>query len=63
MSEIFIGLMSGTSADAIDAAAVDFSTANGLALAATHSHPLSEELRARISDVSSGALDQLDDVK
>lgn len=63
MSEIFIGLMSGTSADAIDAAAVDFSAANGLALAATHSHPLSEELRARISDVSSGALDQLDDVK
>jgi anhydro-N-acetylmuramic acid kinase len=62
MSEIFIGLMSGTSADAIDAAAVDFSAANGLALAATHSHPLSEELRARISDVSSGASDRLDDV-
>ena len=63
MSEIFIGLMSGTSADAIDAVAVDFSAANGFALVATHSHPLSKNLRERISDISSGASDRLDDIK
>ena len=63
MSEIFIGLMSGTSADAIDAVAVDFSAANGFALVATHSRPLSKNLRERISDISSGVSDRLDDIK
>ena len=55
--------MSGTSADAIDAAAVDFSAANAPALVSTHSHPLSKDLRERIFNVSSGVSDRLDDVK
>jgi anhydro-N-acetylmuramic acid kinase len=44
---MFIGLMSGTSVDAIDAVLVDF-TAQEIDLKATYSHPWSPELRAAL---------------
>lgn len=47
MSELYIGLMSGTSMDAIDGVLVDFS--NGLRLLGSHSAPLPEALRAEIA--------------
>lgn len=47
MSEIYIGLMSGTSMDAIDGALVDFS--QGMRLLASHSEPLEEPLRRDIA--------------
>ncbi|MDG2502697.1 MAG: anhydro-N-acetylmuramic acid kinase [Porticoccaceae bacterium] len=43
----YIGLMSGTSIDSIDAAAVDFS-AGQLKLIGSHSHPIPEQLRKDI---------------
>ena len=61
MSETFIGLMSGTSRDAIDAAALDISHSR-IALTATHSMPLPDELRALIAAVSDGTDDSLDSV-
>lgn len=47
MSELYIGLMSGTSMDAIDGVLVDFS--QGIHLLATHSAPLPEPLREAIA--------------
>jgi len=44
MTELYIGLMSGTSMDAVDAALVDLSAATPH-LVAAHSHPLPESLR------------------
>jgi anhydro-N-acetylmuramic acid kinase len=47
MSSLFIGLMSGTSMDAADAALVDFSAGKSK-LIATHRTPLTAELRAAL---------------
>lgn len=47
MSEIYIGLMSGTSMDAIDGVLVDFS--HGVRLLASHSEPIPEPLRRTIA--------------
>jgi len=54
---LWIGLMSGTSADAIDAAVVRIGAGPGdVELLATHAEPLDDSLRARIHDLVTGAL-------
>jgi len=57
MSALFIGLMSGTSIDAIDAALVDFS--NQPTLVATHSHPIAAKLRQQLLMLSQGCHNEL----
>jgi anhydro-N-acetylmuramic acid kinase len=52
MSELFIGLISGTSMDAVDAALVDFSAVSPQLLA-THSHPLPATLRGSLAELIS----------
>ncbi|NND69090.1 MAG: anhydro-N-acetylmuramic acid kinase [Halioglobus sp.] len=49
--ELYIGLMSGTSIDGIDAALVGLD-GHGYELRATHAHPLSEALRAAVAAIS-----------
>jgi anhydro-N-acetylmuramic acid kinase len=49
-AELYIGLISGTSADGIDCALVDFS-APPLKLLRTHSHPIPNELRNEILEL------------
>ena len=61
MSSVYIGLMSGTSADAIDGVAAEIDEHQARILA-TASIPLSDTLRQRIQAVSTGAHDRLDDV-
>ena len=46
----FIGLMSGTSMDAVDAALLDFS-APGPRLLANHSHPIPADIRSALSEI------------
>jgi anhydro-N-acetylmuramic acid kinase len=46
---LYIGLMSGTSADAIDAALLRLPPGGGFELLATHAHPLPAELKNRIA--------------
>lgn len=58
MSELYIGLMSGTSMDAIDAVLVDFS--QGIRLLGTHSVPLPEELRHRIAGLCCSGPDEIE---
>lgn len=58
MSELYIGLMSGTSMDAIDAVLVDFS--QGIRLLGTHSLPLPDELRQRIAGLCSTGPDEIE---
>ena len=61
MSRVYIGLMSGTSADAIDGVAAEIDEHQAHILA-TVSIPLSDTLRQRIQAVSTGTHDRLDDV-
>ena len=58
MSELYIGLMSGTSMDAIDAVLVDFS--QGIRLLGTHSAPLPLELRHRIAALCTSGPDEIE---
>ncbi|NIP17561.1 MAG: anhydro-N-acetylmuramic acid kinase [Xanthomonadales bacterium] len=51
MSELFIGLMSGTSADAVDAVLVDFG-APRLRLRGALNHPIPPDLRAELLDLN-----------
>ncbi len=51
--EYFIGLLSGTSVDGIDAVVVDFA-ANPPRLIATHSEPIPDDLRGHILQLCSG---------
>mgnify|MGYP000849679048 FL=1 len=58
MSELYIGLMSGTSLDAIDAVLVDFS--GELRLVGTHSIPLEPELRSRLTALCQSGPDEIE---
>ena len=58
MSDLFIGTLSGTSMDAIDAAVVRFSPAP--ALVATHSHPLPAELRQQLLALATPGDNEID---
>ena len=57
MNGLFIGLMSGTSIDAIDAVLVDFSPQP--LLIATHSHPIEPKLRQQLLMLSEGCHNEL----
>lgn len=59
MTDIYLGLMSGTSADAIDAVAVDFSN-NTAALLGSHSKPLPPDIRAVIHRLAFTGPDEID---
>jgi anhydro-N-acetylmuramic acid kinase len=61
MGEIYVGLMSGTSADAIDAAAIEID-GTGIRLLHTYSQPLTENLRQRIYEVTTGDNDRLENI-
>lgn len=50
-SQYYIGLMSGTSLDGVDAVLVEFSQNNTLKLVETVSHPISDKLRSHLIDV------------
>jgi len=58
-AELYIGLMSGTSADAIDAVLVDFSQPP-LTLLAHHSSPLTPDTRAAIHKLAQPGDDEID---
>lgn len=58
MSDLFIGLMSGTSMDAVDAALVDFS--GGIRLAGSHSLPLPPDLRQRLGALCLSGPDEIE---
>lgn len=59
MADYFIGLMSGTSMDALDATLVDFSSSNP-ALIATHNQPLDDELRQELLALAKAGSNELD---
>ena len=55
---IFIGLMSGTSVDGIDAVAVNINT-DDFSMVGAHSHPLPDALRQRILELCTGGEDSV----
>lgn len=57
-SKLYIGLMSGTSMDAVDAALVDFSTSSPLLLA-THGEIITPELRQKLQDICQPGYDEI----
>ena len=61
MSATFIGIMSGTSVDAIDAAAVSFPDGQ-VKIHAVQSNPIDGTLRQRITNIMQGVHDDLDSV-
>ena len=56
----YIGLMSGTSVDGIDAALVSIPPAGGFTLLATHQHPLPDTVRAAIQALILPGADEID---
>lgn len=58
MSALFIGLMSGTSIDSVDAAVIDFDGTPSVV--ATHSHPIAPELKQRLLALSQGCGNELE---
>lgn len=58
MTQLFIGLMSGTSIDSIDAVLVDFSF-KPLKLIAAHKEKISSELKRRVLDLCVPAADEI----
>jgi anhydro-N-acetylmuramic acid kinase len=58
MTRLFIGLISGTSMDGVDAALVDLAAAPRLL--ATHTQAYPDELRARVAELCSGARNELE---
>lgn len=58
MTQRFIGLMSGTSMDSIDAALIDFETTPPQ-LIATHKEPLSDELRQELLALCAPGFDEI----
>lgn len=58
-TEYYLGLMSGTSADAVDLALVDFAN-NQVQLVATHSLPLASDIRQQIHHLGNPADNEID---
>lgn len=58
MSELFIGLISGTSMDAVDAVLVDFAL-EPLQIIATHNHPIPNELKQALIALSTSGADEI----
>ena len=61
MSELYIGLMSGTSLDAVDAVVVSIDT-NSISLIASYEHPIPVDLRQQVLSVCSGQKTTLPDI-
>ncbi len=58
MTRLYIGLISGTSMDGIDAALVDLATAPRLLVTHTQAYP--DELRARVAELCTGSRSELE---